>query len=148
MLRSRARQVVSTAIIRWPRTSPATSADAALHVARACAPSASSPWMSSMTTRFFCAGRDAAQEAINSHDVVVLSSPTCPFCAMAIDALHSQGVEHKAVPMTPEIKQGVIQRVGKGSVPSVWVKGTYIGGCNDGTEPGHGVIPMLKSGRL
>jgi len=41
-----------------------------------------------------------------------------------------------------------LEKTGKKSAPAVFVKGTYIGGCNDGTEPWHGVLPCLESGKL
>ena len=34
------------------------------------------------------------------------------------------------------------------SVPNVWVRGKYIGGCNDGPEPWMGVKRLLKNGQL
>ena len=39
-------------------------------------------------------------------------------------------------------------RTGKTSAPSVWVVGTYVGGCNDGTLPWHGVKPMCAPARM
>lgn len=66
---------------------------------------------------------------------------------MAEDALKSKGIAFEKVsiaPYKPELKQ----RTGKSSAPSVWIKGTYVGGCNDGVEPWQGVIPMLRSGKF
>ena len=34
------------------------------------------------------------------------------------------------------------------SAPSVWIKGEYVGGCNDGTKPWHGVLPLLSNGKF
>ena len=42
----------------------------------------------------------------------------------------------------------LLRRTGRSSAPSVWVRGEYVGGCDDGTEPWHGVVPMLASGKL
>merc|ERR1712007_217240 len=100
--------------------------------------------------RQFTAGgnHDVVQNAIDSHDVIVFASPTCPFCAIAIEALSEAKIDHKVVLTNDEYRKCLIARTGKGSVPSVWVKGTYVGGCNDGTEPWHGVVPMLKNGKL
>mmetsp|Transcript_36995 Transcript_36995/g.85379 ORF Transcript_36995/g.85379 Transcript_36995/m.85379 type:complete len:157 (+) Transcript_36995:67-537(+) len=105
---------------------------------------------SSSLRRQFTAGgnHDEVQNAVDSHDVVVFYSPTCPFCAQAIDALSQAKIEHKLVMINAEYKAGLIGRIQKGSVPSVWVKGEYIGGCNDGIKPGQGVLPMLQSGKL
>jgi glutaredoxin-related protein len=34
------------------------------------------------------------------------------------------------------------------SVPAVFVKGKFVGGCNDGPEPWMGALPLLASGKL
>eukprot|EP00928_Gymnodinium_smaydae_P069114 TRINITY_DN5249_c0_g1_i2.p1 TRINITY_DN5249_c0_g1~~TRINITY_DN5249_c0_g1_i2.p1 ORF type:complete len:162 (-),score=43.76 TRINITY_DN5249_c0_g1_i2:72-557(-) len=93
-------------------------------------------------------GDQALQQAIDSHDVVMFTSPTCGFCAEAEVALQKAKVDYKKVEVTPDYKSALIARTGKGSVPSVWIKGEYVGGCNDGTKPWHGVIPMLRSGKF
>lgn len=95
-------------------------------------------------------GVRAAEElesVIASADVVFFDLPSCPFCRRAEAALRSKGIDFKTVPIL-EYKAGLKQRTGKGSAPSVWIKGTYVGGCNDGAEPWHGVLPMLASGKF
>merc|ERR1719247_3475054 len=88
-------------------------------------------------------------EAITkSADVVAFHLETCPFCIQTFAALDAEGIEYKKVDMTPEIKEELKQMTGKGSAPSVWIKVTYVGGCNDGTESWHGVKPMLKNGKF
>eukprot|EP00928_Gymnodinium_smaydae_P069116 TRINITY_DN5249_c0_g1_i4.p1 TRINITY_DN5249_c0_g1~~TRINITY_DN5249_c0_g1_i4.p1 ORF type:complete len:152 (-),score=43.37 TRINITY_DN5249_c0_g1_i4:72-527(-) len=83
-------------------------------------------------------GDQALQQAIDSHDVVMFAEV----------ALQKAKVDYKKVEVTPDYKSALIARTGKGSVPSVWIKGEYVGGCNDGTKPWHGVIPMLRSGKF
>lgn len=34
------------------------------------------------------------------------------------------------------------------SVPAVFVKGKFVGGCNDGPEPWMGALPLLNSGKI
>ena len=34
------------------------------------------------------------------------------------------------------------------TVPNVWIKGSYIGGCYDGPKPGMGVVGLIDSGAL
>ena len=34
------------------------------------------------------------------------------------------------------------------TVPSIWVKGTYVGGCKDGPESWMGINKCIKSGKL
>jgi len=91
--------------------------------------------------------KGSAKDVIGSAAVVVFSLAGCPFCAQAEQALKASGVLFKSVDIA-QYKAELAKLTGKTSAPSVWVKGTYIGGCNDGTKPGHGVKPMLKSGKL
>merc|ERR1719247_1761299 len=93
-------------------------------------------------------GGMGVEALIKSADVVAFHLETCPFCRKTFAAMDAEGIEYKKVDMTPEIKEELKQMTGKGSAPSVWIKGTYVGGCNDGTESWHGVKPMLKSGKF
>ena len=34
------------------------------------------------------------------------------------------------------------------SVPSVWLNGKYVGGCNDGPEPWMGIRKIINSGKI
>lgn len=87
-------------------------------------------------------------EVIKSSDVVVFSSNTCPYCKKAIEALKHAKIEHKVVVATDAQLEELQKRTGQNSVPSVWVKGCFIGGCNDGPEKWMGVKPGIKSGLL
>mmetsp|Transcript_144512 Transcript_144512/g.265346 ORF Transcript_144512/g.265346 Transcript_144512/m.265346 type:complete len:103 (-) Transcript_144512:109-417(-) len=91
--------------------------------------------------------KKAAQEVIDSADVVFFDMASCPFCRTAEAALKEKEIDFKKVPIADH-KPALIAMTTKSSAPSIWVKGTYIGGCNDGTEPWHGVKPCLASGKL
>jgi len=96
-------------------------------------------------SEFIAAKTDAI---ITSSDVVVFVSSSCPYCAQAVNALEAEGIEVTVVERTPEMAAALLSKTGKASVPSAWVKGTYIGGCNDGPEDWMGVVPMVRSGKL
>lgn len=85
---------------------------------------------------------------LSEHDIVVFSSNTCPYCTQAISALKEEGYDVHVVERNREIGGDLFNRTGKTSVPSAWVKGTYIGGCNDGPEAWMGVIPCIRSGKI
>mmetsp|Transcript_123901 Transcript_123901/g.214475 ORF Transcript_123901/g.214475 Transcript_123901/m.214475 type:complete len:183 (+) Transcript_123901:66-614(+) len=87
------------------------------------------------------------QDMVKSADVVFFELEGCPFCRKAEEAMTAEGIEFKKVSIGP-FKSALQQTTGKTSAPSVWIKGTYVGGCNDGTEAWHGVLPMLKSGKF
>jgi len=84
---------------------------------------------------------------IASADVVLFVKPGCPFCATAEEQLKAHNIPYKTVVNENHLEE-LKRRTGKTSAPSTWIKGTYVGGCNDGTEPWHGVKPMLKSGKF
>jgi len=84
---------------------------------------------------------------ISSADVVFFHLEGCPYCEAAESALQKAGIKFTKIDMA-EHKAALKAKTGKGSAPSVWIKGTYVGGCNDGTEPWHGVKPMLASGKF
>merc|ERR1719277_704578 len=89
----------------------------------------------------------ALQDAIKSADVVFFDDPFCPYCHRAELALKTEGIDFTLFPIA-EHRDALEAKTGKTSAPSVWVKGTFIGGCNDGTEPWHGVMPCIKSGKI
>ncbi len=85
---------------------------------------------------------------IASEDVVVFTSPTCPYCKMAVELLTEEGIDHRVIEASQTLRGELARKTGVTSVPSTWVKGKYVGGCNDGPEDWMGVVPMLKSGKL
>eukprot|EP00929_Paragymnodinium_shiwhaense_P114683 TRINITY_DN83155_c0_g1_i1.p1 TRINITY_DN83155_c0_g1~~TRINITY_DN83155_c0_g1_i1.p1 ORF type:complete len:101 (+),score=35.60 TRINITY_DN83155_c0_g1_i1:238-540(+) len=93
------------------------------------------------------AEKPTLEEVISSATVVFFDMPSCPFCRQAEDALNNQKIDFKKV-MISDYKPALIEKTGKSSAPSVWIKGTYVGGCNDGVEPWHGTLPMLRSGKF
>lgn len=94
------------------------------------------------------ADSEAASAAVKSADLVLMVKPGCPFCKDAFETLQDNGFKPKVIEATRSHKRGLQTLTGKTSMPSCWAKGTYIGGCNDGNEEGHGVKPMVASGGL
>eukprot|EP00929_Paragymnodinium_shiwhaense_P098710 TRINITY_DN6019_c0_g1_i2.p3 TRINITY_DN6019_c0_g1~~TRINITY_DN6019_c0_g1_i2.p3 ORF type:complete len:112 (-),score=34.06 TRINITY_DN6019_c0_g1_i2:168-503(-) len=89
----------------------------------------------------------ALEQVISSAPVVFFDLASCPFCRKAETALVGAGIAFKKVPIA-EYKPALIEKTGKSSAPSVWIKGQYVGGCNDGTKPWHGTLPMVRSGKF
>ena len=85
-------------------------------------------------------------EVITSAPVVVFAASWCPYCKQAKAALKEAGIEFKDVEVTDAQKAELKALTGKTSVPQVFVKGQFIGGCNDGGLGG--TVPLLKSGKL
>jgi len=89
-----------------------------------------------------------AKQLIAEHDVVVFSSPSCPYCKQAAAALDQADIAHTVVNRTPAMRDELTAMSGATSVPMVWVKGQFIGGCNDGPESWMGVKPCIASGKI
>ncbi len=105
------------------------------------------------------AGNDYDVEAVNTriddfvaeNPVAIFSFSTCPFCRRAKDLLDEKGVEYVALELDElegnegnEIRANLGRKTGRTSVPSIFIGGNYIGGCNDGP----GLLPLNKSGQL
>ena len=84
--------------------------------------------------------------------VAMFSFSTCPFCRRAKDLLESKNVPYKVMELDElegnrgnEIRAMLGRRTRRTSVPSIFIDGEYIGGCNDGNP---GLIPLEESGQL
>lgn len=90
-------------------------------------------------------------EDISSNTVLMYSFSTCPFCLKAKQILDEKKVDYKVRELDLEtggyaIRAMLGRRTGRTSMPSVWVKGTYVGGANDGGLGG--VVTLDTSGEL
>ena len=103
---------------------------------------------------------EAAQRVMDQHiqsaPVAMFSFTTCPFCRRAKDALGDLGISYVALELDEyqdldkaldgnAIRAELGKRTGRTSVPSIFVKGQFIGGCNDGNP---GLMPLIESGKL
>ena len=86
-----------------------------------------------------------------SPGVAMFSFTTCPFCRRAKDYLDEKGVAYSVMELDEldgnegnEIRAVLGKLTKRTSVPSIFVGGTYIGGCNDGP----GLLPLGESGEL
>ena len=85
---------------------------------------------------------------ISSGDIVVFVSTGCPYCAQALSSLRESGHHPVVVEATREQRAELQSRTSSSSVPSVWVKGKYVGGTNDGPEPWMGIRKLIANGEL
>lgn len=120
--------------------SPITAAAAALRMCRSSSPDAADSAMHASWDR-------ALDAALAADEVVVFGDDGSPFCAQAEDALRAHSIAFQRVPIIDHMP-ALKARCGSTSAPSVWVRGTYVGGLNGGTQAWHGVRKMLESGKL
>ena len=88
---------------------------------------------------------------VGSNPVAMFSFTTCPFCRRAKDVLDEKGVPYVSMELDErggnrgnEIRATLGRMTKRTSVPSIFVGGQSIGGCNDGP----GLIPLNESGEL
>ena len=92
--------------------------------------------------------RDAIQDAIRDHDVILFMKgtperPMCGFSARTTAALEALGAEYAAVDILPDprIRQELSALSNWPTIPQLFVKGELVGGCDIVTE-------MYESGEL
>ena len=99
---------------------------------------------------------EATQKKIDSfvskNKIAMYSFTTCPFCRQAKDYFDENGIKYTVVELDElegnegnEIRAALGKRIKRTSVPSIFIKGTPIGGLNDGMP---GLLPLAESGEL
>jgi len=84
---------------------------------------------------------------IASNDVLVFITSWCGYCKTAVKALKQAGYEPETVDVEAEDCKAELKRItGKSSIPQVFCKGQFIGGCNDGGLGG--VLPCVRNGKI
>ena len=84
----------------------------------------------------------------SQHDIVVFQSAGCPYCSDAIDKLTSAGYEPSVIEATGEQRTELRSLTSSSSVPSIWIKGKFVGGCNDGPEAWMGISKILRNYKM
>ena len=73
---------------------------------------------------------------VSEHSVVIYSKSYCPFCSRVKALLAGLGVKAQITELDLDSEGSAVQdeltsRTGQTTVPSVWVGGRFIGGCDD-----------------
>ena len=91
---------------------------------------------------------DRIQQEVSSNDVLLFMKgtpvfPQCGFSAAAVGILSNLGVKFKAIDVLkdPEIRQGIKEFSNWPTIPQLYVKGEFVGGCDIMRD-------MLQSGEL
>ncbi len=91
---------------------------------------------------------DRIQDEIQESDVVLFMKgtavfPQCGFSAAVVQALSHLGVDFKAIDvlMDPSLRQGIKEFSNWPTIPQLYVKGEFVGGCDIIRE-------MFESGEL
>jgi monothiol glutaredoxin len=80
---------------------------------------------------------DRIQSEVSSNDVLLFMKgtpvfPQCGFSAAAVGILSNLGVKFKAIDVLkdPEIRQGIKEFSNWPTIPQLYVKGEFVGGCD------------------
>ncbi|HCK82325.1 MAG TPA: glutaredoxin 3 [Candidatus Competibacter sp.] len=66
-------------------------------------------------------------------DIIVYSSPFCPYCRRARALLDSKGARYTVldVGQNPHLWDEIAQRTGRDTVPQIFIGGRHVGGCDE-----------------
>lgn len=100
---------------------------------------------------------------ITSAPVVMFSFSKCPYCLKGKQILRDElKVEVQVMELDQDLQEGsavrseLAKRTGRTSVPSIWVNGEFIGGCNDGPQvlerskiqTAGGLVALVREGQF
>ena len=69
-----------------------------------------------------------------SAHVVMYSTAVCPYCIMAERLLKSKGIEDiekVRVDLDPAVREAMMQKTGRRTVPQIYIVETHVGGFDD-----------------
>ena len=78
-----------------------------------------------------------------SVDIVVYTTPICPYCVQAKQLLTRKGAGYREVDVSrdPALRADVMQRSGRRTVPQIWIGEYHVGGFDD-------LYALERAGRL
>lgn len=81
--------------------------------------------------------------------VVMYATATCPYCIRAEQLLRERGVEaieKLRIDETPALREEMIERSGRRTVPQIYIDGKHVGGFDDlsALDRAGGLTPLLN----
>ncbi len=66
-------------------------------------------------------------------EVVMYTTPWCPYCVRARRLLQSKGVAFKDIDVARDrnLRDEMEDKSGRHTVPQIWINGEHIGGCDE-----------------
>ncbi|MEJ4047297.1 glutaredoxin 3 [Erwinia sp. SLM-02] len=81
-------------------------------------------------------------------NIEIYTKATCPFCHRAKALLDQKGVSYLEIPIDgdAELREVMIKRSGRTTVPQIFIDAQHIGGCDDlfALDGRGGLDPLLK----
>jgi glutaredoxin 3 len=82
-------------------------------------------------------------------NVTIYTTEFCPYCVRAKSLLKSKGVPFQEfdVNSDPELRQDMMRKSGRRTVPQIWIGDKHIGGCDElqALERNHKLDKLLFS---
>lgn len=68
--------------------------------------------------------------------VTIYTTPYCGFCVAAKRLLNKKGVEFNEIDVSrnPELRQEMMQKAGRHTVPQIWIGEVHVGGFDEMNE--------------
>ncbi|KTD48629.1 glutaredoxin [Legionella rubrilucens] len=65
--------------------------------------------------------------------IVIYSTGYCPYCSRAKQLLDSKGVRYDEIRVdeNPALRDEMIHKSGRRTVPQIFINGQHVGGCDD-----------------
>jgi glutaredoxin 3 len=87
-------------------------------------------------------------EIVSQNKIVVFQSAGCPYCDEAISSLTASGYTPTVIEASSEQRNEIRQLTNVSSVPSIWLGGKFVGGCNDGPESWMGIKKIIREKKV
>lgn len=81
---------------------------------------------------------------MSSIKIQMYSTAVCPYCVRAEQLLKSKGVaeiEKIRIDLEPELREQMMQRTGRRTVPQIFIGATHVGGYDD-------LVALERAGKL
>lgn len=78
-----------------------------------------------------------------TNPVVMYATRFCPFCMRARALLQEKQVHFREISVDgePALRQEMVEKSGRYTVPQIWIGDTHVGGCDD-------LMALAQSGEL
>ena len=65
--------------------------------------------------------------------ITMYTTRFCPYCMRARALFESKGVEYTDIPVdgNPALRQEMMEKAGRHTVPQIWIGEEHIGGCDE-----------------
>lgn len=66
-------------------------------------------------------------------DVIIYTTPICPYCVRAKNLLKQKGVEWTEIDVSRDAgeRMALMERTKQRTVPQIFINGQHVGGCDD-----------------